>query len=53
VDDGLFVGRTLCGVIEAKSAGTTLSGFAEQASRSLAGRRRLLLSTPKPPTPSG
>lgn len=36
VDYGLFVGRTLCGVIEAKPAGTTLSGFAEQASRYIA-----------------
>ena len=33
VDYGLFVGRRLCGVIEAKPAGTTLSGFAEQAQR--------------------
>ena len=29
VDYGLFIGRKLCGVIEAKSEGTTLSGFAE------------------------
>ncbi|WP_316181474.1 DEAD/DEAH box helicase family protein [Bradyrhizobium sp. SZCCHNRI1009] len=36
VDYGLFVGRKLCGVIEAKPAGTTLSGFAEQASRYIA-----------------
>jgi type I restriction enzyme R subunit len=33
VDYALFVGRDLCGVIEAKPAGTTLSGFAEQAAR--------------------
>jgi type I site-specific restriction endonuclease len=33
VDYALFVGRELCGVIEAKPAGTTLSGFAEQAAR--------------------
>src|SRR5262249_16666223 len=32
----LFVGRTLCGVIEAKPEGTTLSGFSEQASRYMA-----------------
>src|SRR6266436_460482 len=33
VDYGLFVGRKLCGVIEAKAEGTTLSGYSEQASR--------------------
>src|SRR5688572_21822428 len=32
----LFVGGKACGVIEAKKAGTTLSGVAEQASRYLA-----------------
>jgi hypothetical protein len=37
VDYALFVGRELCGVIEAKPAGTTLSGFAEQAARYIAG----------------
>jgi type I restriction enzyme R subunit len=36
VDYGLFVGRRLCGVIEAKPEGTTLSGFAEQAARYIA-----------------
>ena len=36
VDYGLFVGRKLCGVIEAKPEGTTLSGFSEQASRYIA-----------------
>lgn len=36
VDYALFVGRRLCGVIEAKSAGTTLSGFSEQAARYIA-----------------
>jgi type I restriction enzyme R subunit len=36
VDYGLFVGRKLCGVIEAKSEGTTLSGFSEQAARYIA-----------------
>jgi type I restriction enzyme R subunit len=36
VDYALFVGRTLCGVIEAKAEGTTLSGFSEQASRYMA-----------------
>lgn len=34
VDYGLFVGRRLCGLIEAKPEGTTtLSGFSEQAAR--------------------
>jgi type I restriction enzyme R subunit len=36
VNYALFVGRDLCGVIEAKPAGTTLSGFAEQAARYMA-----------------
>jgi type I restriction enzyme, R subunit len=36
VDYALFVGRVLCGVIEAKSPGTTLSGFADQAARYIA-----------------
>jgi type I restriction enzyme, R subunit len=36
VDYGLFVGRNLCGVIEAKPEGTTLSGFSEQAARYIA-----------------
>src|ERR1700737_5062148 len=35
VDYGLFVGRKLCGVIEAKPEGTPLSGFSEQAPRYL------------------
>jgi type I restriction enzyme, R subunit len=33
VDYALFVGRTLCGVVEAKPEGTTLSGFSDQATR--------------------
>lgn len=36
VDYALFVGRKLCGVIEAKSEGVTLSGFSEQAARYIA-----------------
>src|SRR3984893_903519 len=36
VDYGLFVGRKLCGVIEAKPEGTTLSGYSEQAARYIA-----------------
>ena len=35
VDYALFVGGTLCGVVEAKPEGTTLSGFADQAARYL------------------
>ncbi len=33
VDYALFVQRQLCGVVEAKAEGTTLSGFSEQAAR--------------------
>ncbi len=33
VDYALFVGGTLCGVIEAKPEGMTLSGFSDQAAR--------------------
>src|ERR1700689_138566 len=36
VDYGFFVGRKLCGVIEAKAEGTTLSGYSEQAARYIA-----------------
>jgi type I restriction enzyme R subunit len=36
VDYALFVDRKLCGVIEAKPEGTTLSGFSEQATRYMA-----------------
>ena len=43
VDYGLFVGRRLCGVIEAKPEGTTLSGFAEQAARYIADAPRHLV----------
>jgi type I restriction enzyme R subunit len=32
-DYALFVGRRLCGVVEAKSEGKTLSGFSDQAER--------------------
>jgi type I restriction enzyme R subunit len=37
VDYALFVGGTLCGVVEAKPEGTTLSGFADQAARYMSG----------------
>lgn len=43
VDYALFVGRRLCGVIEAKAGGTTLSGFAEQAERYIADLPRHLV----------
>ncbi|WP_294539191.1 DEAD/DEAH box helicase family protein [uncultured Rhodoblastus sp.] len=36
VDYALFVGRKLCGVVEAKPEGMTLSGFSEQAARYIA-----------------
>src|SRR5258708_25161244 len=36
VDYGLLVSRKLCGVIEAKTEGTTLSGYSEQAARYIA-----------------
>jgi type I restriction enzyme R subunit len=36
VDYALFAGRKLCGVIEAKPDGTTLSGFSGQAARYMA-----------------
>ena len=37
VDYALFVGGTLCGVVEAKPEGTTLSGFSHQAARYMGG----------------
>jgi type I restriction enzyme, R subunit len=37
VDYALFVGGTLCGVVEAKPEGTTLSGFSDQAGRYMGG----------------
>jgi type I restriction enzyme R subunit len=43
VDYGLFVGRKLCGVIEAKAQGSTLSGFSEQASRYIVGMPKHLV----------
>lgn len=43
VDYALFVGRRLCGAIEAKSAGVTLSGFADQAARYIADLPRNLM----------
>ena len=46
VDYALFVGRKLCGVVEAKAAGTTLSGFAEQAARYIADMPSTLVRAP-------
>ena len=46
VDYALFVGRKLCGVVEAKAAGTTLSGFAEQAARYIADMPPTLVRSP-------
>ena len=37
VDYALFVDRSLCGVIETNRAGTTLSGFSDQAARYMGG----------------
>jgi type I restriction enzyme R subunit len=43
VDYALFVGRRLCGVIEAKAEGVTLSGFSEQAARYIADMPRAVV----------
>ena len=43
VDYALFVDRRLCGVVEAKPEGTTLSGFSEQAERYMGGVPRYLV----------
>ena len=58
VDYALFVGRKLCGVVEAKPEGTTLSGFSEQAARymggvpeHLVGARGRSASNTSPPAP--
>lgn len=47
VDYALFVDRTFCGVVEAKAAGTTLSGFSEQASGYLSGAPDHLPGSPE------
>jgi type I restriction enzyme R subunit len=36
VDYALFVDKRFCGVVEAKAAGTTLSGYSDQAARYIA-----------------
>lgn len=47
VDYALFVDKRFCGVVEAKAAGTTLSGFSEQASRYIADAPDFLGSDPR------
>jgi type I restriction enzyme, R subunit len=47
VDYALFVDRIFCGVVEAKAAGTTLSGFSEQASGYLSGAPDHLPGSPE------
>jgi type I restriction enzyme R subunit len=47
VDYALFVDKRFCGVVEAKPAGTTLSGFSEQASRYIAGAPDFLGAAPR------
>ncbi len=47
VDYALFVDRRFCGVIEAKPAGTTLSGFSEQAGRYIASAPDFLGAEPR------
>ena len=46
-DYALFVDETFCGVVEAKSDGTTLSGFSEQASGYLSGAPDYLPAAPR------
>jgi type I restriction enzyme, R subunit len=43
VDYALFIDRRLCGVIEAKPEGTTLSGFSVQAERYMVGAPEYLV----------
>lgn len=47
VDYALFVDRRFCGVIEAKAAGSTLSGFSDQAARYIADAPAFLGADPK------
>ena len=46
-DYALFIDKEFCGVIEAKPAGTTLSGFADQAARYISGAPEWLGVDPK------
>jgi type I restriction enzyme R subunit len=47
VDYALFVDKRFCGVVEAKPAGTTLSGFSEQAARYIADAPDFLGANPR------
>lgn len=47
VDYALFVDRRFCGVVEAKAAGATLSGFSDQAARYIADAPDYLGTDPK------
>ena len=46
-DYALFVDRRFCGAVEAKPAGTTLSGFSEQAARYIADAADFLGADPR------
>ncbi|MFC5568432.1 hypothetical protein ACFPOC_18815, partial [Rubellimicrobium aerolatum] len=45
-DYALFVGRQLCGIVEAKPSGTTLSAFSEQAARYMTSAPRAVVRRP-------
>lgn len=47
VDYALFIDKRFCGVAEAKPAGTTLSGFSEQAARYIADAPEFLGTDPR------
>ncbi len=47
VDYALFVDKRFCGVVEAKPAGTTLSGYTEQAARYIADAPEFLGTDPQ------
>ncbi|MBM3548404.1 MAG: restriction endonuclease subunit R [Alphaproteobacteria bacterium] len=47
VDYALFVDRRFCGVVEAKAAGATLSGFSDQAARYIADAPAFLGADPR------
>jgi type I restriction enzyme R subunit len=47
VDYALFVDKRFCGAVEAKPAGTTLSGFSEQAARYIADAPNFLGADPR------
>jgi type I restriction enzyme R subunit len=47
VDYALFVDKRFCGAVEAKAAGTTLSGYSEQAARYIADAPEFLGADPR------